>query len=115
MASRHPGVKVVVDHFGMIDLQAADSEQVMEQLLALALLPNVYMRTTLTNPSKERLPFRDMWPYLQRIYEAFGARRMIFADFHELLVMSDLIPFFTEEDKEWILGRTALGVYRWAA
>ena len=53
-----------------------------------------------------------MWPYLQRIYEAFGARRMIFADFHELLVMSDLIPFFTEEDKEWILEKTGLSAER---
>jgi hypothetical protein len=26
--------------------------------------------------------------------------------------MKELIPFFTAEDKEWILGKTALGVYR---
>jgi hypothetical protein len=26
--------------------------------------------------------------------------------------MKDLIPFFTAEDKEWILGKTALSVYR---
>jgi hypothetical protein len=25
--------------------------------------------------------------------------------------MKDLIPFFTSEDKEWILGKTAQGIY----
>jgi hypothetical protein len=28
--------------------------------------------------------------------------------------MAELIPFFTEEDKDWILGKTALSVYKWA-
>ena len=36
---------------------------------------------------------------------------MIYANFYELLIMKDLIPFFTAEDKEWILGKTALEVY----
>ena len=26
--------------------------------------------------------------------------------------MKEVIPFFTAEDKEWILGKTALKVYR---
>ncbi len=29
----------------------------------------------------------------------------------ELLIMKELIPFFTSEDKEWIMGRTAMRVY----
>lgn len=40
---------------------------------------------------------------------------MIYANFYELPIMKDLIPFFTDEDKEWILRRTALGVYRIAS
>lgn len=48
------------------------------------------------------------------MYETFGAKRMLYANFYEYLIMADLIPFFTEEDKEWILGKTALSVYRWA-
>jgi len=111
MAQRFPGVKVVIDHLAMIDISRPDSEGI-EPLLGLAKHPNVYMRTSLHNPSKEPLPHRDVWPHLRRVYDEFGPRRMIYANFAELLVMKDLIPFFSAEDKEWILGKTALGVYR---
>ena len=36
---------------------------------------------------------------------------MVFTNFHELLIMKERIPFFTAEDKEWILGKTALKLY----
>jgi predicted TIM-barrel fold metal-dependent hydrolase len=111
MARRYPGVKVVIDHFAMIDISRPDSEGI-DLILGLAEFPNVYIRTSLHNPSKEDVPFRDMWPYLRKVYDRFGPRRMIYANFYELLIMKELIPFFTAEDKEWILGKTALGVYR---
>ena len=110
MAKRFPGVKVVVDHFAMIDITRPDSEGI-DQILAIEPLSNVYIRTSLHNPSRQTIPYRDMWPYLRRVYDRFGPRRMIYANFYELLIMKDLIPFFTAEDKEWILGRTALEVY----
>ena len=53
-----------------------------------------------------------MWTYLERAYDAFGPRRPIYANDYELLVMKDRIPFFTSQDKEWILGGNALAVYR---
>ena len=111
MARRFPGVKVVVDHFAMIDITRPDSEGI-DQILAMQRLPNVYIRTSLHNPSRQPIPFRDMWPYLRRVYDRFGPKRMIYANFYELLIMKELIPFFTAEDKEWILGKTALTVYK---
>jgi len=111
MAQRFPGVKVVIDHFAMIDISRPDSEGI-DPLLDLEKHPNVYIRTSLHNPSQEQTPYRDMWPHLRRIYDRFGPKRMIYANFYELLIMKDLIPFFTAEDKDWILGKTALSVYR---
>lgn len=110
MAQRFPGVKVVIDHFAMIDISRPDSEGI-DQILKLKRLPNVYIRTSLHNPSKQGIPYRDMWPYLKRVYETFGPERMIYANFYELLIMKELIPFFTAADKEWILGNTALPLY----
>ncbi|MFC1525649.1 amidohydrolase family protein [Candidatus Latescibacterota bacterium] len=110
MAARFPGVSVVIDHFAMIDISRPDEEG-FGPLLDLHRFPNVYVRTSLHNPSKEELPFRDMWPYLERVYDAFGPRRLIYGNFYELLIMKDLIPFFTDEDKEWILGKTAARLY----
>lgn len=111
MAARFPGVNIVVDHFAMIDITASDSEG-FSPLLDLNKHPNVYIRTSLHNPSRQKLPYRDMWPYLERAYDAFGPRKLIYASEYELLVMKDLIPFFTSEDKSWILGGNALSVYR---
>jgi predicted TIM-barrel fold metal-dependent hydrolase len=110
MAERFPGVKVVVDHFAMIDITKPDNEGI-DQILKLQRLPNVSIRTSLHNPSREQIPYRDMWPYLRRVYDRFGPQRMIYANFFELLIIKDLIPFFSNEDKQWILGKTASTVY----
>lgn len=110
MAQRHPGVNVVIDHFAMIDIARPDTEGI-DRLVDLARWPNVYVRTSLHNPSKQRSPFRDMWPYLRRAYDAFGPRRLLWANFHEYLIMAEMIDFFTAEDRQWILGRTAQRLY----
>jgi predicted TIM-barrel fold metal-dependent hydrolase len=112
MAERFPGVNVVIDHMAMIDINAPDSEG-FGPLLDMAGLPNVYFRTSLHNPSKtKQLPFRDVWPFLRRAYDRYGPRRLVWANFYELVIMQELIPFFTAEDKEWILGRTAHRLYK---
>ena len=111
MAARFPGVNIIVDHFAMIDITRPDSEG-FQPMLDLNRYPNVYLRTSLHNPSRQKLPFRDMWPYLERAYDAFGPRKLTYANDYELLVMRDLIPFFTSQDKQWILGCNALAVYR---
>ena len=111
MARRFPGVKLVIDHFAMLDITKPDSEGI-DGILALKGLKNVYVRTSLHNPSQQKPPFRDMWTNLRKVYDAFGPRRMIYANFYELLIMKDLVPFFTAEDKTWILGKTARSVYR---
>lgn len=111
MAQRFPGVNIVIDHIAMIDITKPDSEG-FGPLLDLARYPNVYVRTSLHNPSKtKQLPFRDVWPFLHRMYDRYGGKRMIYANFYEKLIMAEMIPFFTAEDKEWILGRTAYRLY----
>ena len=52
-----------------------------------------------------------MWPFLERAYDVFGPKRLIYATDYELLVMNDLIPFFTAQDREFILGQNAVDVY----
>ncbi|MEW6753269.1 MAG: amidohydrolase family protein [Candidatus Latescibacterota bacterium] len=110
MAARFPGVKVVIDHLAMIDITAPD-EAGFGPLVAMHRLPNVYIRTSLHNPSRHGVPYRDVWPFLERLYDAYGAARLIWANFLEYLIMKEMIPFFTPEDREWVLGKTAEGVY----
>lgn len=111
MAARFPGVNVVIDHIAMIDIGAPDSGG-FGPLLDLARLPNVYVRTSLHNPSKTKQPpYRDVWPFLRRIYDRFGPRRLVWANFFEYVIMKEVIPFFAAADKEWILGKTAWRLY----
>jgi predicted TIM-barrel fold metal-dependent hydrolase len=112
MAERFPGVNIVIDHIAMIDITAPDSDG-FGPLLDLARRPNVYVRTSLHNLSKtKQTPYRDVWPLLRRLYDRYGPKRLVYANFYELLIMKELIPFFTAEDKEWILGRTAFRLYK---
>jgi predicted TIM-barrel fold metal-dependent hydrolase len=112
MAERFPGVKVVIDHIAMTDIAAPDSDG-FGPLVEMARLPNVYIRTSLHNPSKtKQIPYRDVWPFLRRLYDRYGAQRMLWGNFFEYTIMKEVIPFFTAEDKEWILGKTAMKVYR---
>lgn len=112
MAERFPGVNVVIDHMAMIDITAADSDG-FGPLLDLARFPNVYIRVSLHNPSKTRqMPYRDVWPFLRRLYDRYGARRMVWANFFEYVIIKEMIPFLSAEDKEWIMGRTAHNIYR---
>jgi predicted TIM-barrel fold metal-dependent hydrolase len=98
----------------MIDIAAPDSAG-FGPLLDMASLPNVYVRTSLHNPSKtRRTPYRDVWPFLHRLYDRYGPKRLIYANFFEFLIMKEMIPFFTAEDKEWIMGRTAHRIYKFA-
>jgi len=111
MAERHPAVNVVIDHFAMIDINRPDEEGI-DRIVELARLPNIHVRTSLHNPSKQkRPPFHDMWPYLRRVYDAFGPRRLLWANFYEYLIMAEMIDFFTSEDRCWILGGTAQSLY----
>ena len=50
----------------MLDMTKPDSEGI-DLILALEPHPNVYIRTSLHNPSLEPLPFRDMWPNLLKV------------------------------------------------
>ena len=66
--------------------------------------------------------FADAYPYVKRVYEAFGPDRLLFGTGYpgsaraayqrptldkEIALIDKEIPFFTEEDREKILGRNA--------
>ena len=79
MVKRHPRVKVVIDHVGRVDLEAKDPEPEIRNLLALARYPNVWVKVSEFSsllPSK-KYPFRDAYPVVKRVYDAFGPDRLL--------------------------------------
>ena len=124
IAERHPGLTLVVDHMAAnLQGKGAAAFTGIEGLLGLAGFPNVSVKTSSVPCfSAEPYPFVDIYPYLKRIYEAFGPRRMLWgADFTRLTStypeclrhFQEGLDFLTAEDKEWVLGKTAAHVLNW--
>jgi predicted TIM-barrel fold metal-dependent hydrolase len=115
IAGRHPGLTIVIDHMGVAHGQGPETFAHLDTLLALADLPNVQVKVScVPNYSGEPYPHADIQPFLRRIYDAFGARRMFWgADITRLQgSYEDCVRLFragqdylSAEDREWILGK----------
>lgn len=132
MVRAHPEVKVIIDHLSQIDLGAENPEPDFRLLLAMARYPNVWVKVSeLSSVSASRTyPFTDAYPYVKRVYEAFGPDRLLFGTGYpgaaraaymrptldrEIDLFRRRIPFFTPEDREKILGRNAASLWGFAA
>jgi predicted TIM-barrel fold metal-dependent hydrolase len=126
MVRRYPKVKVVVDHLGRPKILDRAPWVEDDYLLKLARYPNVWVKfTELYTASKtKQYPYKDVHPFGKMVYEKFGPRRLLFgtgmvgktrriplAD--ELRLVREDIPYFADRDKEWILGRNALKIWKW--
>ncbi len=128
MVRRFPKVKVVIDHLGRIDLEAKDPEPEIKKLLAMARYPNVWVKVSELSsllPSK-KYPFRESYPLVKRVYDAFGPDRLLWGTGfpgatrgqaerptlqQELALIQKEMPFFSAEDRVKILGRNAARVW----
>ena len=95
----------------------------LKKLLALARYPRVFVK--ISHPwrlSKREYPHTDTYDQIRRIYDAFGARRLMwgsdwpavesFCGYGRALALyRDEIPFFSPEDRRHILGGTALRLW----
>lgn len=78
IAARHPGLKLIVDHFGVRRLNTDDAAFVtIPQVVALAKHPNIAVKVT-GGPQyvTDGYPFASLQPRYRAIYDAFGPRRM---------------------------------------
>lgn len=120
LLERHPDLDVCIDH--MADCEPQD-EAGVQSLLALARFPRVYVKISHTwSISKEQYPWRDTWGLVKGVYQAFGGRRIMFGTdwpvcLHNTVygrtisVVRDEMDFIAPEDKEWVMGKTALRLW----
>ena len=125
--ARHPGVTVVLDHLGGALFDGEPPPALLRNVLDLAKYPNVYVKFTPQAARATRpYPFTDQHAVFQRIYDAFGPRRLmwgtdfphIFADIgygRGLELFRDHMPFLTEEDKRWLFAETAKSIWKFGA
>lgn len=74
--------------------------------------------------SSEAYPFRDVRPYLKRVFEAFGRERSYWgtdmtssfdkATYRQRIThFTETLDFLAEEDKDWVMGRAILARLKW--
>lgn len=120
--SHFPNFKLVLDHMGKPSPEGGPSPA-FRKLLHLARCGNVYVKLSGHYAlSTEPYPYRDTFSLMQAVYEHFGPQRMMWgSDFPYILghcgyaksleLIQSELPFLTDEDKEWVLGRTALSLW----
>jgi predicted TIM-barrel fold metal-dependent hydrolase len=121
IAQRHPGLKLVMDHLALKRLtKDEEAFRDLDKLLGLAKYSNVAAKATaLPCFTNDTYPYRRLHPYIRRVYDAFGPKRMFWGTDYSRLpctyrqgitMFTEELPWLTAEDKEWIMGR---GVCEW--
>jgi L-fuconolactonase len=116
IAARHPGLKLVIDHLGLTGTAKDDAAfEGFDRVLALSRHPNVTVKASaLPVFTTKPYPFRNLHGYIRRAYDAFGPKRMFWGSdlsrlpcpYRECVTLfTEELPWLTDDDKEWIMGR----------
>ncbi len=124
IAEHHPGLKLIVDHFGAVRLKKGDDAFVtLPKLVTLAKRPNIAVKVT-AGPvfATDSYPFRSLHPVYRRIHDAFGPHRMFWGtDITRMpcawrqcvTAMTEESPWLSERDKALIMGRALCDWLGW--
>lgn len=78
MIARHPTVRVIVDHLAKPDVSEAPPYPSYRAVLDVASFNHVWVKIgDYQLASREPYPWRDTWPFVQAVRDAFGADRML--------------------------------------
>ncbi len=125
MAGRFPGVKIVIDHLGKPDLRLSDPWPEFKKMFALKKFPQVWVSASEPyelSVTKE-YPYRDTIPFFKATYEEFGGKQLIWGTGYprprwelpmdkELEFVGKYLDFYTPRDRELLLGKNALQIWR---
>jgi predicted TIM-barrel fold metal-dependent hydrolase len=121
IAARHPKLRLVIDHLGLAMGEKDDvAFRGLDQLLALGQRPNVAVKSSaLPCYTGEPYPYPGLQRHLERVYDAFGNRRMFWGSDQTrspvgyrqgVELFTRHMPFLTGADLEWIMGK---GIRQW--
>ena len=129
IAERHPQLRLIVDHMG-VSSEAVSKNEVPEAIAATASLakyPNVSVKLSAAPLfSKEAYPFNDVTPHIQRLFEAYGPRRCHWgtdvtnsfakASYRQRVThFTEELKFMSQDDLDWVMGRSILERLDWPA
>lgn len=122
---RFPLMRLIIDHAAR-EPRGATGEAAWADLgdtLALAKWPRTAIKVScLPTVSGQAYPFCDLHPFIRRIYDAFGPRRMLWGSdatrlncsyTDNLRLFTEALGFLSDEDRGWILGKATLDACGW--
>ncbi len=126
-----PDLPAVIEHLGHVKPEEPPPYDTYRKILALAEYPNTYIKVGGLGeicdrpfPLRPPFPFDAVPPFIQMAYEAFGPSRMMWGSRCPACSRSEgyrntlhylgehLTNFCSEEEKEWIFGKTALSLFK---
>jgi L-fuconolactonase len=120
-----PNLNIIIEYLGGAGGDLTPPHSSYRQVLALAKYPNTFMKIPGLGeicprpmPFIQPMPFPDIPPLIEMAIESFGAQRLMWgSDFppsaaregygNTLRFPMEFVKFNSEEDKEWIFGKTA--------
>jgi L-fuconolactonase len=120
LIEQNPDLTVVIDHQADSPLNQPEK---LDMLLALQRYPKVFVKIShMWSLSKQPFPYPDAQIQVKRLYDKFGAKRLMWGtdwpvSLRELPygqaveLFRDHMDFVSREDHEWILSRTVQQVW----
>jgi L-fuconolactonase len=120
-----PNSRFVVDHIAKPNIKAGEVEPWVSRMRPLADHPNVVVKVSGMITEADWVTWRpdDLRPYVQRLLEWFGPRRLMFgsdwpvctvagsyAQVHEAATVA--LGDLSDDDRSWVFGRTATVAYQ---
>lgn len=124
VAERFPSLPILCHHLAGIRAYAEPSQKGLEEVLASAQLPNIYIKLSgfaYCSAVKWEYPYADTHWIIRSLYEHFGPTRMCWGSDYPVVrfymtyqqaleAFRTHCTFVSDEDKEWILGKTLEGL-----
>ncbi len=124
MCARFPDTPVVIDHLARIGAGGDVRETDVRLLTSLAKHRKVYVKVSAFYAlGRKQAPYTDLVPMIRRVFDAYGPRRLMWAsdcpfqvqDGHtyadSIALVRERLDFVSNEDREWLLSKTAESVF----
>ena len=125
-----PDLPIIIEHLAGVGKNAQPPYATFKRAMELAKYPNTYIKVGGLGEISARPPvlqphfgFDSTPPLIEMAYDAFGPRRMMWGSDYPPLSsregyrnalhgVMDYPALRTQEDKEWVMGKTALSVFK---
>jgi len=124
MCEQHADTPVVIDHFARIGMDGEFREKDLDALCKLAEHPHVHVKISAYYALGQKSPpYLDLVPMIRRLYETFGAKRLMWASDSpyqlappntyqaSIDLVEKKLDFVSADDRRWLLRETAKAVY----